>query len=97
MSISRIGETQAKEGAVEALRDFLLSIVPTIKSSQGCESVQLYQNQENPSKFIMVEVWDSVESHQASVRNIPPEKLSEIRPLLASSPSGSYYKQIFQE
>jgi hypothetical protein len=43
---------------------------------------------------MMIEVWDRVESHQASVKNISPEKLGEIRPLLATSPSGSYFKLI---
>lgn len=94
MRVARIGEVQAKEGMIDQLREFLLSIMPGIKSSQGCESVQLYQSQDDPSKFMMVEVWDSVDSHQASVKNIPPEKLGEIRPLLATSPSGSYYKLI---
>jgi quinol monooxygenase YgiN len=97
MSVSRIGEVQAKEGLTQELRDFLISIMPMIKSSEGCESVQFYQSQDDPSKFMMIEVWDSVESHQASVKNIPPEKLSEIRPLLAGSPSGSYYGLIRQE
>ena len=94
MSIARIGEVQAKEGLTKDLRDFLISIMPGIKESAGCESVQLYQNEEDPSKFMMIEVWNSVESHQASVKNIPPEKLGEIRPLLATSPSGSYFKLI---
>jgi quinol monooxygenase YgiN len=97
MSISRIGEVQAKEGSTETLRDFLISIVPLIKSSTGCESVQLYQSQDDLSKFIMIEVWDSVESHQMSVKNIPPEKLGEIRPLLATSPSGGYFDPVYQE
>jgi quinol monooxygenase YgiN len=85
MSVRRIGETQAKEGSNESLRDFLISIMPMIKSAEGCASVELYQSQDDPSKFLMIEVWDSIESHQASVRNIPPEKLGEIRPLLAGS------------
>lgn len=97
MNISRIGEVQAKEGSTETLRDFLISIVPLIKSSAGCESVQLYQSQDDPSKFIMIEIWDSVESHQTSVKNIPPEKLGEIRPLLATSPSGGYFDPIHHE
>ena len=90
MSVYRIGETQAKPETTEALRDFLISIMPGIKSSQGCQSVQLYQNQDDPTKFTMIEIWDSVESHQASVKNISPEMLAEIRPLLASAPSGRY-------
>lgn len=91
MSVARIGETQAKPETTEALRDFLISIMPGIKSSQGCESVMLYQSQDDPTKFTMIEIWDSIESHQASVRQIPPEMLAEIRPLLGSAPSGEYF------
>ena len=96
MSITRIGEFQAKQETIEEMRTFLISIMPGIKSSHGCESVQLYQCQDDQTKFTMIEVWDSIESHQASVKNIPPEKLAEIRPrpLLASAPSGSYFELI---
>ena len=94
MSISRIGEFQAKTETTKTLQDFLVSIMPIIKSSDGCKSVTLYQSHNDPTKFTMIEVWDSVESHQASVKNIPPEKLTEIQPLLASAPSGGYFSQI---
>lgn len=80
MSVTRIGETQAKPETTEALRDFLILILPMIKSSPGCESVTLYQSHDDPTKFMVIEVWDSIESHQASVKNIPPEMLVEIRP-----------------
>lgn len=65
MTIHRIGEVQAKSEMTEALRDFLRSIMPLIKSSDGCESVTLYQSHEEPTKFTMIEVWDRIESHQA--------------------------------
>ena len=97
MSVARIGEIQAKEGLTEDLREFLISIMPIIKSSESCASVQLYQSQDDATKFIMIEVWDSVESHQASVKTIPPEELGEIRSLLTSSPSGTYYSLIDQK
>ena len=92
MPITRIGEFQAKPETTETLRDFLLSIMPRIKSSRGCESVTLYQSIPDPIQFTMLEVWDSLESHQASVKNIPPEMLTGIRPLLASAPSAGYYE-----
>ncbi|MBC7875909.1 MAG: antibiotic biosynthesis monooxygenase [Anaerolineales bacterium] len=94
MSVSRIGEFKATEGKTDELRDFMLSIIPMILASEGCEACQLFQNQDDPSKFFMIETWDSIESHQASVKNIPPEMLSQIRPLLADSPAGSYYNPI---
>jgi len=97
MSITRISEFQANTEATEALCNFLLSIMPMIKSSQGCESVSLYQAHDDSTKYTMIEVWDSLESHQASVKNIPPEMLGEIRPLLASAPGGNYYKLVEQK
>jgi quinol monooxygenase YgiN len=94
MTITRIGETQAKSELTAELREFLRSILPIIQSSAGCLSVTLYQSRADPTKFTIVEVWDSIESHQASVMNIPPEKLAEIRPLLASAPSGGYFERV---
>jgi heme oxygenase (mycobilin-producing) len=94
MTITRISEFRANPGMIESLRDFLLSIMPIIESSQGCESVTLYQSHDDPTQFTVIEVWDSIESHQMSAKNIPPEKLTEIRPLLASAPSGAYFNLI---
>ena len=70
MSVARIGETQAKPETTQALRDFLISIMPGIKSSLGCESVTLYQSQADSTRFTIIEIWDSIESHHASVKNI---------------------------
>jgi quinol monooxygenase YgiN len=55
VSISRIGEGQAKDGLIEELRDFLSPIMPLIKSSKGCESVVVFQSQDDRSKFMMIE------------------------------------------
>jgi quinol monooxygenase YgiN len=94
MSIYRIGETQAKPEAVEELREFLQSIMPGIKASPGCASVQLYQSPDDPTKFMMIEVWDSKESHQASVQEIPAELIARVRQLLATAPSGAYFEML---
>ena len=92
MTIIRFGEFSAQPETSDALRDFLLSIMSIIKSADGCESVSLYQSKDNPTRFTIIEVWDSIESHQASAMDIPPEKLATIKPLLASAPSGEYYQ-----
>ena len=97
MSIYRIGETQAKPQQVEALREFLMSIMDGIRSSSGCESVQLYQSQDDPTRFTMIEVWDTVNSHQASVKDISPGLIAQIRPMLATAPSGGYFALIEQK
>ncbi len=91
MSTTRINTFRAKDGMASNLREFLISIIPLIEQSQGCESCQLLQSQDNTNEFVVIEVWASVSAHQASVKNIPPEKLGVVMAMLASQPSGSYY------
>jgi quinol monooxygenase YgiN len=91
MSVTRINEFRAKEGKADELRAFLTRIVLTIASSSGCLSCQLLQSHENPTRFIVIEVWDSIESHEASMRDIPPEEFAEVMTLLNGTPVGEYY------
>ena len=91
MSITRINEFQAQEGKGEALRDLIQSFVPMIESSDGCQSCQLLQSQEDPTRIVVIEIWDSTEAHQASMKNIPPGALQEAMKLLAGPPKGGYY------
>ena len=42
------------------------------------------------SGITFVEVWDSVETHKASVEGITPEQLEEVTRLLAGPPQGRY-------
>ena len=44
--------------------------------------------------FVVIELWDSVEAHKASAKDIPPEQLEEIMQPLASPPQGRYLAEI---
>ena len=61
----------------EALRTILTPVIHMIASSAGCLSCQLLQSHENPTRFVILEAWDSIESHQAAVRDIPDEAFAE--------------------
>lgn len=91
MSVIRINKFEAKEGMASGLHDFLMLIVPLVEQSQGCMSCQVLQNQENRNEFVVIEAWDSVGAHQASTKNIPPEKICVLMSNLANPPSGSYF------
>lgn len=91
MSITRINEFRAHEGQGDALRERLESFIPTIAASDGCQSCQLLQSQADPAHLVVIEVWDSIEAHQASVRNIPAGAVEDTMKLLAGSPKGEYY------
>ncbi len=68
-----------------------------ITGSEGSISCQLLHNQDDPTKFAMIEVWESVDVHRASVKNIPPEMLAAIRPLLGTAPGGGYYAEVSEQ
>ena len=92
MSITRINEFQAREGEGDSLRELIRSFVPLIETSQGCHSCQLLQNQEDPTQIVVIEVWDSIEAHQASADNITPGTMEAATRLLAGPPRGGYYR-----
>ncbi len=91
MSITRINEFHAKDGMGDDLRKFLISIIPVIKSSAGCQSCQLLQCLDDPTRLVIVEIWESVEAHQASVKRIPPDNFAEIMKMLVETPKGAYF------
>jgi quinol monooxygenase YgiN len=93
MSVTRIGEFQAQEGKVERLRTLLTAALPAIRSSKGCRSCHLLQSQSDPGRILVIEVWDGVEAHQASVKSIPPESVEKTRSLLAAAPKAGYYTE----
>jgi quinol monooxygenase YgiN len=94
MPIYRIGEMIAADGRAEDLRRFLARVMEVIRASEGSLDVQMYQSQDDPARFLMIETWESAEAHQASVKNIPPEMIGEFRPLVKESSKGSYFAKV---
>ncbi|MDB5815398.1 MAG: hypothetical protein JWN23_2515 [Rhodocyclales bacterium] len=91
MSVMRITNFEAKDDMAERLGTLLTSVIPLIEQSPGCESCRLLRSQDNDKSFVMIEAWSSIAEHQASVKQIPPEKIIAAMTLLAAPPSGIYY------
>jgi len=95
MSIAYVGQSHAKSGESGKLREFLLSVVlPAVRSSSGCESCLMLQSEDDPTRFIGIEVWTSVEAHRASIKNIPAESIREFMKLVAGPTTGGYYRTL---
>ena len=93
MSVTRINDFRAKEGKADSLRALLGQVIPSIASSRGCLSCKLLQSQDDPARFVVLEAWDSIESHKAAVRDIPPETLRTVMELVDGRPSGEYFRE----
>jgi quinol monooxygenase YgiN len=93
MSVTRINEFQARAGQGDALKQRLLTFVPLIAGSPGCRSCQLLQAEDDPTRIVVIEVWDSTSAHRASLKRFPPETFAETMKLLAAPPTGRYYRE----
>ena len=68
MSIAYVGQSHAKSGQSDKLREFMRSVVlPAVRSSSGCESCLMLQSEDDPTRFIGIEVWTSIEAHRAAI------------------------------
>ncbi len=91
MTITRINTFQAPSDKVPALREFLRSIIALILGAPGCRSCELLTHHDDPTRFAIIEVWDTIAAHQASVSRIPPALLQQAQTLFAAPPEGAYY------
>jgi quinol monooxygenase YgiN len=92
MSIARINEMFAQKGHEDELSEFIAVVVrPYLERSPGCLSCLSFRSRENPSKFVVIEQWESAESQRASMLATPPEQTRHLRVLLASGGSATLY------
>ena len=93
MSVTRINDFRAKEGKADALRTLLGQVITSIAWSRGCVSCELLQGLDSPTRFVVLEVWDSIESHKTAVKDIHPDAFARVMELLDGRPSGEYFKE----
>lgn len=91
MSIARINEFKAKQGLGDALREHVKSFVPMITASPGCLQCNVLQSEDDPDLIVVFEMWESVDAHMNSVKNVPPESLEEAMDLMDAPPRGGYF------
>jgi quinol monooxygenase YgiN len=94
MTVTRINEFQAPPDRARALRDFLQSVIALILGAPGCHSCELLRQHDDPTRFAIIEVWDSVDAHQASVSLIPPALLQQAQTLFAGPARGAYFDPV---
>jgi quinol monooxygenase YgiN len=97
MAITRINEFQVKPDKASALRDFLRSVIARIIDAPGSHSCELLLQHDDPTRLAIIEVWDSVEAHQAAVSRIPPGLFQQAQTLFAVPARGAYYDRVSEE
>jgi quinol monooxygenase YgiN len=88
MSVDVVINFQALPGHAAELRDLLTEGRNLSRAAPGCESVELYQREDDENKFMFLERWDSIESHHESMASniVASGHLARILPLVAGPP-----------
>lgn len=93
MAITRINEFQAKEEKGNQLWELLQSVKSVIKADPHCQDCQMLRNHDDPTKMVVIEIWDSVAAHQASTQKIPVHLFEKAMRLVVQRPTGGYYHE----
>lgn len=91
MSITRINEFEATENKADELYEFLKSLLPYILSSEGCISCEVLRNNEKQSNFVVIEKWESIDSHKKSIEKFPKDEMQAAMNLFGTPPEGRYF------
>lgn len=91
MTVTRINQFKAAPQQEDALYDFLHSLIPYITASEGNQGCEVLRHHEAKDSFVVVEKWDSVDAHQASIKGFPEDKMMAAMPLFGAPPQGDYY------
>ncbi|HVC24720.1 MAG TPA: antibiotic biosynthesis monooxygenase family protein [Acidimicrobiales bacterium] len=65
MSILVLLSVEAPEGQEDAVRDKLREILVATRAFDGCEDVAVWQDEDRPTSFVVVETWVSREHSDA--------------------------------
>lgn len=81
-----------KPEAVDQAPGAISRTLAVTRKFDGCERIDVLVSEADPSRYLLVEVWDSRE-HDAAYRKFraSPDGASELGPLLAVPPALSYY------
>lgn len=92
MGITRINEFRAQEEEGDALQQAIESYLPVIRESVGCLSCRLLRGDDDPTRIVVIEEWESVPDHRAAVEAIPADALERAKALSATPPRGGYFR-----
>jgi quinol monooxygenase YgiN len=88
VSVNVVVNFQASEGNADALGALLGVGRDLSRAAEGCEAFDLFQRQDDPSRFMFFERWTSIEAHHENMaKNIVDSgHLAKLLPLLAGMP-----------
>ena len=92
MPVAAFLEFRFKPDVLDQVPGALSRTLAVTRQFDGCQRIDVLVDDEDPSRYLLVEVWHSME-HDAAYREFraTPAGASELGPLLAAPPALMYY------
>jgi quinol monooxygenase YgiN len=90
--VAALLEFRFKPDVVDQVPDALSRTLAVTRTFDGCQRIDVLVDSEDPTRYLLVEVWESME-HDRAYREFraSPGGASELGPLLAALPVLLYY------
>jgi quinol monooxygenase YgiN len=90
--VAALLEFRFKPDVLDQVPDAMSRTLAVTRKFEGCQRIDVLVEDEDPSRYLLVEVWDSM-AHDEAYREFraSPAGASELGPLLAAPPAVMYY------
>jgi heme oxygenase (mycobilin-producing) len=90
--VAALLEFRFKSDVIDRVPDAISRTLAVTRQFDGCQRIDVLVDSDDPARYLLVEVWDSME-HDAAYRRYraTPDGASELGPLLAAPPVLMYY------
>ena len=96
MTVARHYVMIAPEGKEAALEAALGDLAGTLMQVPGYKGAELMQDAKQPTRFVFIERWASIEAHRASGEHLPKGALDALQANLAGKPEGAYLNYLIE-
>ncbi len=94
MSVFVLVEAPVQPDKVEDMKRYMAEILPDTRTFAGCQSVEVYFDDENPNQVVLAEIWGSREQHaQYAAWRTETGVMAKIGSMLAGPPAVRYFNR----
>jgi quinol monooxygenase YgiN len=95
MSVLVLFESQAADGKADELVAMFAELLPDTRKFDGCESITLHRDIDDPEHLVLVERWGSRAQYEAYLQwRADRGDIDRIAPLMARRPEPQYYDDV---
>lgn len=91
MSVSRLYFMSSDAESSEAMQAALLKLADSVREIDGCESIQVLQDEDKDGRFLFFETWASKDKYAEGSKAVPADQLQAVRDLMAGKPEGGWF------